>query len=972
MTMEFRVLGPVEVRIGDHDVHVGAVRPRSVLATLLLRANEVIHYRRLVELAWPDAPRSAASNVRSYLGQLRRMLRPPGETGSRLRTCDRGYVLEVRPGELDLASFTQHATAGEQALEQARNTGDWENACHHLEQALRYWRGSPLQNVQLGQELEIEAVRIAEQGTVTQERYFVVKLALGHHAQVLPQLRAFVAADPLRESAISLLMTALHRAQRRAEAMEVFRQARRQLKDELGVEPGDRLQQQHQHLLAGDPHPDTAGTAPAPAGGDQISASDVLPAEPAPFVGRTAHRAALTAPCPIGGAPRIVAVHGMPGVGKTALVVHSAHSLYRQGQIQVTLTAHLHAHDPHRPPADPAAVAHSWLRHLGAGIHHLGTLDVAGLRAEVRRRVAGRTVLVLLDDAANADQITPLLLDIPGSLTLVTSRQQLTDLPTAEHLRLTEFTACESTQLLDATLHPTVDVPEHDRGTLADIAGAVGHLPLALTLVARQIAASPDWTLNDHLQRLRGHHDHLRLDSAVDTALTLSYERLPAACQRLFRTLALHPGPHVDLHAATALADSSLADTARDLHLLRTANLLHHDHHVDHYRLHDLTRLYAARCAHDHDPARAHHAALDRLYTHYTHHAAQAMNLLAPHERHQRPTVPAPTTPHQPPFTDRHTALTWLDRELLNLIATASQAGDRGRHEHAAHLSAILYRYLDTSGHYHDAEVLHTHASHTPQPADRAWALTRLAATHWRTARYHETVETLHQATAAFRAAGDRLGEGYAWGNLSMASVHLGQHDEAHHAFQRSLDIALHLDTETCTDITDLHYERQGRHPQADAPSYLLAIPQRIATLARACGDRLSESNALGDIAISLRHRGKPQVARDHLRAALAIAQQIGHHIGEIDLLCELGETALTEHDPARALENYRSAEHTARSIRDPYRRACALNGIARCHHAQGDTTLARSYWQRSLQLHTALGTPEADSVHHRLNEPHN
>ncbi|MFI0422321.1 BTAD domain-containing putative transcriptional regulator [Spongiactinospora sp. 9N601] len=958
MSVEFRILGPIEVCVNGRPIRLGGPRPRAILVTLLLHANRLVRTHRVIDQVWPEAPDSAASNLRTYLSRLRRALCVPGEPESRLRTGAGGYLIEVRPGELDADAFIEQAEAGERA-------STMNAACGHFERALRGWRGRPLEDVPLGPELAAEAARLAERRDGVRERYFGLRIEMGQHAEVLPELRAFVAGDPLREGAVGLLMSALDGAGCRAAALELFHATRRRLIDELGVEPGADLRRLFQRLLTGGAAPggavfSAAGERPVGAvltglgDGAVTGRVDGAAGPRYLFVGRERELRSITQ----GG--RFVAVDGMPGVGKTALAVEAARRLRAHARIDLTLSVDLHGYDRHRPPVDPAVVLDEWLRRFGAHGDRLQRLDVRALRAEFLDRLAGRRVLVLLDNAADERQVLPLIVDGPGSLTLVTSRRRLTGLPGADHVRLEVLGGDESVRLLRAAAG--ADRIDAEPDTAADIAETVGHLPLALGLVAGQIAGGRGWTLHDHLERLRAHRDLLRVEAPVEAAFALSYERLTPGCRRTFRLLALHPGRRIDDLAAAALAGVSTSEAARDLRVLLGANLLRRPG-PDHCEFHDLTRRFALRQAIDREPGHARQAALGRLHAHYARSAALAMDQYAPYEKHRRPAVCGGGGAVQS-FADRRAASDWLDTERANLVATAVQ----GTPAQAALLSTLLSRYLDSGGHYRDAKAVHARAAQVTCAGERGRALARLAAVHWRTGDYGDAIDVLHRALTAFRAAGDRFGEGYALGNLGMAQQHLGWHGEADGNLVRSLAIARELADRPVCEKADIWYERQGRHSRVLGPDHrTLNLARQVAAMARRFGDRLSEANALGDLGIMFRLLGDLPQAHDHLHQALTITRELGNQPGEADLLNELGETVRAMGDPTRALGHHQVAVLLAGELCDDYRRACALDGVALCHQARGEGEEARAAWRRALRLHEVLGTPEASTIRERL-----
>ncbi|WP_426502097.1 hypothetical protein ACPPVO_31120 [Dactylosporangium sp. McL0621] len=314
----------------------------------------------------------------------------------------------------------------------------------------------------------------------------------------------------------------------------------------------------------------------------RVRVADRLPADIA-FVGRDAERRRIAGP--------VTVVSGMPGVGKTAFAVHAAHRLAAEGRFDATLFADLRGRhpDPALPPAEPGQVLDGFLRLLG----HPATPDRA---AALRARLEGRRVLLVLDNAASAEQVRPLLDAVPDAQALVTSRRRLDDVDT--RIRLCPFTPAEAERLLRGAV-PGVPVGA-DPDAYRRVAHRCGHLPLALRLTAGQIAARTGWTVTDHADRLDERHARLRLDGEVEAALHPSYRALPPESQALLRRLALHPGPDLDAGAAAALLGTDPATAVPRLQRLADEHLLERPA-PGRYALHDLVRVFARDRAEDED-----------------------------------------------------------------------------------------------------------------------------------------------------------------------------------------------------------------------------------------------------------------------------------------------------------------------------------------------------------------------------------
>ena len=563
--MEFQVLGPVEMRLAGRRAPLGGPRQRAVLGALLLHANTEVDTRTLLRLVWMDTPDSARSNLRTYLTRLRRTLHVPGEPVSRLRTGADGYAVTVHPGELDLADFTEHAAAGERAAEPGA-------ASAHLARALAAWRGPALADVAASPLLDAEATGLEARREYVRERLLRTRLALGRHAELLPELRALTARDPLAEDRAALLMLALHRCGRRAEALEVYRRTRAALVEATGLEPGAELREVHARLLAGEA---TTVSAPAPSPAQ-------LPADPEPFVGRAAELAVLAEH------RRVVVVDGMVGVGKTALAVHAAHRIaaeYPDG----LLFLDLHGSTPGTPPV-PAVDA---LAHL------LRSLDVpetaippgaAARSALWRSTVAGRRVLVVLDDAHSADQAEPLLPGAGRSRVLITSRRRLSRVGQAYSLSLDVPTREDAVALFEA-VSGRAAVPDAQASAAVELCG---RLPLAVRAVAALLRDRPSWTVEHLVRRIADERGLLtELDSAVPRlaeALDASVAALRGDQRRMLELLGLHLGGDVETQAAAALAEVGVPTADRLLEDLVDARLLRQSG-PGRYRLHVLVRV---------------------------------------------------------------------------------------------------------------------------------------------------------------------------------------------------------------------------------------------------------------------------------------------------------------------------------------------------------------------------------------------
>jgi DNA-binding SARP family transcriptional activator len=478
--VEFRLLGPIEVWAAGRRVPVSSAQQRTLLAVLLLHANRVVPTERLVELLWGTAPpRTARSVVQVQVSGLRRLLRAePG--ADRLVFRWPGYLLRVEPGELDLEEFLRLTEQGREAL----GAGDAGTASRALSDALALWRGAAFKDLDLPS-LRERAARLEERRLSALEDRIDASLRLGRHAELVGELRTLTAAWPLQERLHGQLMLALHRVGDAADAAAVYRAFRERLVEQLGIEPSAALQRLYQELLS-------AGPAVVPR---------QLPPDIASFTGREAELARIErALLAAGGAtgPPLGAIEGPAGIGKSALAIHAAHRLaghFPDGQLYVDLQG---ARMGLRPLA-PLEVLGRFLRALGMRPGAIpGELEEAA--AAFRSRVAGRRLLLVLDNARDLGQVAPLLPEAAGCAVLVTSRRKLAGLESACRVRLAVLGRRTALALLGRLAGGERVAAEPEAA--AEVARCCGDLPLALRIAGARLAARPRWPVRALAERL--------------------------------------------------------------------------------------------------------------------------------------------------------------------------------------------------------------------------------------------------------------------------------------------------------------------------------------------------------------------------------------------------------------------------------------------------------------------------------------
>lgn len=915
--VEFGLLGEVTAYVGGQPIDVGPARQRLVLAALLVDVNRVVTFGQLAERVWGEAPPQRARGVlTSYVSRLRQAL-----GGANLAWRSGGYVLTVDRSAVDMHRFRD-------LCDRARATTDPTLAATLLTDALRLWRGPALTGVD-SQWADAERDRLDQQRLQAERDLTDARLEAGGGEDLVTELRSRATEQPFDERVAGQYMLALYRAGRTADAFEHYQQVRSRLADELGTDPAPPLQDLHQRIL----HADLALMgATRQHTGRPAAAPQQLPAPPTPFVGRDRALTEVTALLAKTGR-RTIVITGAGGIGKTWLALAWAHrhlDRFPDGQLYVSLRGF----DPSGKPMSTEAAVRVFLHALRVDPSAIpGDLD-----AQVnlyRSLVAGKRMLVVLDNAADTNQIIPLLPGGSSCTVLVTSRNTLTGLAAAHgahKLTLSVLSVDEAHDLLSQRLGPDrmTAEPEAVESLVHHCAG----LPLALGIVAARATDQLDLPLAVLADELRDQTIALDALDTGDADLNLravfswSYRALTAETTRVFCLLALAPGADIALPAAAALTALPTDRIGVILRRLTAAHLIQ-QHHPGRYRLHDLVRLYAAeQAAHSQSEARRAEA-LRRLIDFYLHTAFAGERLLQPHR--EPVTLPdAAAGCHPLGFADETTALSWFAAEHANLLAAQRSAAAQRWHLATWQL---------------------------------AWALNTF---HWRHAYAREDLEMWRLGLTAAGHLDDAKALVVAHRSIGYACVRTGLHAEALTHHQHAITLAEGIGDRPSQAYT--HLALAFALTQTGDSHRALEHATSALTLFQSLSFPVWKARALqlvGRCHIMLGHHTQ---AAGHCEAALALFRRHRHREGEALALNALAQNASQAGQHAEALAYRELAIAAFRDLGNVNHEADALNGLAHACHALGQRDRAHETWRRALDLYRMqYRTRDVESVLARL-----
>ncbi|MFJ9659654.1 BTAD domain-containing putative transcriptional regulator [Streptomyces griseoflavus] len=958
--LRFGVLGPVRAWRDDEPVATGSPQQRALLAALLLREGRTATAAELIDALWGGEPPSQAlAAVRTYASRLRKVLDPGvlvSESG--------GYAVRgLGEGALDLAAAQELATEAEKA----RSGGDLSRAREVLNRALSLWDGETLAGVP-GPYAEAQRARLEEWRLQLVEAGIDMDLEQGCHAEAVSELTALTAAHPLRERLRELLMLALYRSGRQAEALAVYADTRRLLADELGVDPRPGLRDLQQRILRADPALAEPSAPVAEAAAAPVRPAQ-LPATVPDFTGRASFVRELSEALASASGPeaRVMAVSalaGIGGVGKTTLAVHVAHaarSAFPDGQLYVDLQG------AGARSAEPETVLGSFLRALGTP--DAAVPDTLEERAALYRSVLdGRKVLILLDNARDAAQIRPLLPGTSGCAALVTSRVRMVDLAGAHLVDLDVMSPEEALALFSRIVGEERVASE--REAALDVVAACGFLPLAIRIAASRLAARRTWTVSVLAAKLadeRRRLDELQAgDLAVKATFELGYGQLEPAQARAFRLLGLADGPDISLAAAAAVLDLPADDTEDLLESLVDTSLLE-SAAPGRYRFHDLVRLYARACAErDEQPPSEREAALSRVLDFYLTTAAQVFAIERPGDRlidHLEPTRYDGLR-----FSERQDALDWLYSEANSLLSSARQAVQGDSIRRGVDLLWAAKDLGESGANSKQYELAAVAAKEAARSAgDRraeGRARTALVNVHLVAGRYDEAEEEASRAVELARAVGDFIALYWAGNDRGIIALIQGRNGDAEEHLLTAIDGSREdgnapLEASALCNLSRVRLAMGNTAHAIELALEGIRIYDRL-------GLTLRLANARYALGLAYTSAGRAAEALTELTEALRIFRANRQRLWEGTAHFRIAQAYFAARSPAKAAQHAEQALAVG-CIGGDRTRANVLTTLGESLDALGQVDRARACWREALSLYEQTGAAEAEGVRARL-----
>jgi DNA-binding SARP family transcriptional activator/tetratricopeptide (TPR) repeat protein len=992
LLVEFGVLGPITVWADGRPVQVGGPRQLCVLGALLVHLGREVTIDQLIGYLWSDdPPRTARSVIQVQISHLRRVF--PGS----ISTTSGGYTLEADPDSVDLHRFRR--------LRDRAATAEPKAAVELLEQALECWRGTPFSGV--GSEyLDYSVV-----APLREERWSCViawancALELGRHSDVVTRLTSLASEEPFGERLHHLLITALWRGNERARALSVYEEFRARLDDELGVAPGPELAALHTRILQEDLPEEVAEDQSEEEAGERFVVRNDLPRDLPDFTGRHEPLRQLDEAARAGeDRAQVCVITGSGGEGKTTTAVrfgYEAAKRYPDGQLFIDL----YGYTTDREPLDATSALGALLRAVGVEPEAVPeSLDERS--ALWRATLMGRRVLVILDNALSYAQVSPLLLSSPGSMTLITTRNELSGLSGARFFSLGVFDEHSSLELLGRVLGDERVEREIDQAR--EIIRICGGLPLALRVVAGRMLSRPKWSFAHVARRLgeqnRRFHELQVEGQSVEAAIDLSFQSLNRNQSRTFLLLGLMIGNTIDLGGASALLDMSVEDADDILQELVGVCLLE-EPQGDVYRLHDLIGAFSRDRAATVLSGEEIEAARLRLAEQYMATAQQAADLMGPRAHDDVEVSPG----YRIELSGRDDAESWFTLHQENLSDTIEYFASQDNGEYAWRMADAVWRFYALHG---QMGLLISSHQRVLQISDkqgnrrgRAVTLIGLGIAYCLSGRFEESLGLLTEARDLLTAIGDSRGtiralanlgvvyervgrladaadafegvlghaiqlgdarlEALQWGNLALVKQSLGKYAEALHcAGQAAAKVVGEDQNEARIQAKRIMGEARTGLGELEAAFSDLNEALELSVRLHLVSNQIYVHNALG-----IAHRAAEawdEAVGSHVEA-LSLAEKSGHRSGDAEIRVDLGMTYAAAGRHGEALSELEGAHAIAVERSERYMAARAALALGHLPEPVMAADRARDFLREAEEVFTELGLPEAEQARKAL-----
>ncbi len=990
------MLGPITVRSDGHSIPVGGPRQRCVLGALLVNVGREVTVDQIISYLWSDdPPRTARSVIQVQISHLRRIL------PDSIATTSGGYVLDVDPESVDLHRFRR--------LRKSAAGSDAETAVVLLDQALDCWRGVPFSGV--GSEYLDHSVV----APLREERASAViewgghALDLGRYRDVASRLTSFVSEEPFRERLHHLLITALWRDNERAGALSAYEEFRSRLADELGVDPGPELVALYNRMLQEEGTPqESLAASRAPETGFTYLVRNDLPRDLPDFTGRQEPLRQLEELASAeDGRAKVCVITGAGGEGKTATAVrfgYEAAKRYPDGQLFIDL----YGYTSNKEPLDPASALGALLRAVGVDAGDVPeSLDERS--ALWRATLMGRKALLVLDNVSSYAQVSPLLPSSPGSLTLITTRNELSGVSGARFLTLGMLDEASSLELLGRILGEERVRREPEQAH--EIARICGGLPLALRVIAGRMLSRPKWTFAHVARRMNEQNRKFRElqveGQSVESVIDLSFQSLNSEQRNAFLLLGLMVGNTIDLAGGAALLKVTVEDADDILQELVGMCLLD-EPQGDVYRMHDLIREFSLARAVSAFGSGDVADARTRLAEYYLSTAQKAADLLGPRALSEEPGT---EVEYRTELLNREDAENWFSLHQENLAGAIDYFAATDNGELAWRMAEAVWRFyalhgemgLLISSHERALQISEKQGNHR----GRAVTLIGLGIAYCFSGRFNESISLLSEARDLLESVGDRRGvvralanlgmayervgrlvdsvgaiqgvmdnaielgdlrlEAIQWGNLAVLRQTLGEHEEAIRCAEQAIAQALGEDhSEVRAHAKRVMGEARAGLGQLEPAFQDLNEAMELSHALRLDGPRIYVHNSLG---LAYRSARCWEEAVEAHSEALALAEKSGNRSGDSEILTDLGITYSAAVRYEEAAETLEKALATATERDERYMAARASLALGKLPEPVVGAERARELLTDALRTFEELGLPEADQAREALKQ---